>query len=178
MAKTFTTTGIVLKRANMGESDRMVTLLSSDYGKCTCLAKGARKLHSSKSALLEPGNYIKGFFVETKSLPLLTQVVLLDGSGNVARSLADMRSLYQVLEIFEKMFVEEALEPALFDQVLDLRRLVIYETRKTSLVRQKLGTLIESLGFQHPDLSDHQTITQYLQSLLAQPMRSFEYLKI
>lgn len=178
MAKTFTTLGIVLKRSNIGEYDRMVTLLTRDFGKRVAVAKGVRKLTSSRSGVLEPGNYIKAFFVETKAAPILTQAVLIEGIAGMQQSLSHYRNISQMLEIFEKLFVEEAMEDEVFEHVLNLRRQVLFASKGARVIREQFGTLIEMLGFQHPSESEHETISEYLEALLAQPLRSFEYLSI
>lgn len=178
MPRTFTTLGVVLKRVNIGESDRIVTILTKDYGKYSAVAKGVRKLSSSRGAALEPGSYVKAFFVQTKSLPLLTQAVLIEGAAGMPHSLSGYRNLSQILEIFEKLFVEEALEESVFEQVLSLRKRVMHQHGGAGQIRRELGALIEALGFQHPDESDHETVSEYLESLLSQQLRSFEFLSI
>ena len=40
---------IILKRTDVGEADRLLTLYSPDRGKLRAVAKGVRKLHSRKS---------------------------------------------------------------------------------------------------------------------------------
>lgn len=40
------TKGIVLSEVSFSESDKMLTVLTPDLGKISCVAKGARKLHS------------------------------------------------------------------------------------------------------------------------------------
>ena len=67
-SKNFNVNGIILKRNKVGETDRVVTLLTQDYGKLVAVAKGVRKLTSSKRAALEPGNLVRAYFVKTKSL--------------------------------------------------------------------------------------------------------------
>ena len=47
--RTFSTKGIVLKRVNVGETERSINLLTQEYGKMTCVAKGVRKIKSSKN---------------------------------------------------------------------------------------------------------------------------------
>ena len=49
------TKGIVLVESNMGDSDKMITLLTPGLGKIGCAAKGARK---PKSALLAGTQYL------------------------------------------------------------------------------------------------------------------------
>ena len=51
--KLYKATGIIIKRKNFGEADRLVTLFTSDYGKLKIIAKGVRKITSRRSGHLE-----------------------------------------------------------------------------------------------------------------------------
>lgn len=175
-SKTFSDVGIILKRSKLGESDSVVTLLTRERGKLTVIAKGARKLSSSKRAFLEPGNYIKASFITTHSLPLLTQAMLLEDTHFARQSLAKIRQLTQLLEIFERLFVEEYMEPSLFEDVLLLRKQVVGESSATTQLKDDLASLIEKLGYQHINETEHKTILEYVSSLVEKPMKSFEYL--
>ena len=66
-SRSFNADGIVLKRNKVGETDRVISLLTQEYGKLVAVAKGVRKLSSSKRAFLEPGNLVKAYFIKTKS---------------------------------------------------------------------------------------------------------------
>ncbi len=50
MGTRFTTEGLVIKEMNVGESDRLVTLFTRDYGVITAFASGAKNMTSKKSA--------------------------------------------------------------------------------------------------------------------------------
>ncbi|GIK83825.1 MAG: hypothetical protein BroJett025_04470 [Patescibacteria group bacterium] len=176
--KTFSVTGIVLKRVNVGETDRIVNLLTQEFGKIAVVAKGVRKMSSTKRAYLEPGNIVKAFCVETKSLPLLTQATLIEDCSVLQQNLSAYRSLTQLLEIFEKLFVEVELEPVIFHYAILLRRQVVAGKAPASFVREILGKIIVQLGFQHPDESKYNTISDYISALSDSKMKSFEYLQI
>lgn len=49
----FSTPAIVLRRADYGEADRLLTLLTPERGKLRVLAKGARKITSRKAGHIE-----------------------------------------------------------------------------------------------------------------------------
>jgi DNA repair protein RecO (recombination protein O) len=51
--KTYKTTGIIIKRHNFGEADRILTIYTREYGKIKVLAKGVRKTHSKLGGHLE-----------------------------------------------------------------------------------------------------------------------------
>ena len=45
---------VVLRHADWGEADRLITLYSHERGKLRAIAKGARKIRSRKAGHLEP----------------------------------------------------------------------------------------------------------------------------
>ncbi|MFN8450159.1 MAG: recombination protein O N-terminal domain-containing protein [Anaerolineae bacterium] len=47
--RSFRTPAIILKRFDLGEADRLLTLLTPRHGKLEVVAKGARKLTSTKT---------------------------------------------------------------------------------------------------------------------------------
>lgn len=169
---------LVLRRTNVGETDRIVTLLSKELGKFACVAKGVRKVTSTNRAYLEPGSLITAHFVHTASLPILTQTRLIDDTSKLSQNLAAFRSLSQILEIIDTLFVEEEIEHSLFMQAVQLRNSVIYTPASTQGTREKLSQLIVSLGFQDPALSPYETITEYLQALIGKPLHSYAFLKV
>lgn len=176
--KSFSTTAIVLKRVNVGETDRIINLLTQEYGKFTVVAKGVRKMKSSKRAYLEPGNIIKAFCINTKSLPLLTQASLIQDCSAMQQNLASFRSLSQFLEILEKLFVEIELEPEIYNAVLLLRKRIIAGKAPATFVRETLSNIIVQMGFQHPKDSKYKNISDYISALSDSKMRSYDYLQV
>jgi len=172
------TEAIVLKRSNSGETDRVVTLLSRDRGKFVCIAKGVRSLTSSKRAYLEPGTYIRCQLITTKSMPLMTQAVLVDDTACIHGQLPKIRQLMQLLEIIDRLFVEEQPEEFLFEDVLAIRKQIVCEGPTSGEVLGKLDTLLENLGYQPLKDTQYTTISEYVSVIADQPMRSWDFLKV
>lgn len=176
--RSFSCQGLVLRRTNVGETDRIVHILTQEHGKLTVVAKGVRKLHSSNRAVLEPGNLVKAFCISTKSLPLLTQSKLLEDCSQMEYTLKSMRSLSQLLEIFNTLFVESELEPVVYALVLKLRNQVVQNQVSPKHMRALLAELIQRLGYQDPEDSKFETITEYVEALAERPLRSFAFLQV
>ena len=70
---TYTTDAIVLGRRNLGEHDRILTLLTRDYGKLNAVAKGARKGNSKLSGATEPFTQLKLMLATGRSLDIISQ---------------------------------------------------------------------------------------------------------
>ena len=178
MRQSFNTEALVLKRSNIGEADRIVTLLTKEQGKVAAIAKGIRKITSSKRAALEPGSYINCSLLHTKSLPILTQATLLQDGGGLSGNLRTVRQLVQVLEIVDTVFVEEEIDPSLFDLVIDIRNNVVQQKVPAKVIRQKLEQLLEELGYKDPNSAKYPTILEYVSNIADKHMKSWEYLKV
>lgn len=177
-SRSFTTEALVIKSAKTGEADKILTLLTQEHGKLVCVAKGVRKISSSKRAFLEPGNVVKAFCVTTKSMPLLTQATLIDDTREIIHNLAKIRQLTQILEIVDKLFVEEEVGSHIFEHVLDIRQEIVRDEPTTTRISHQLDTLLTYLGYQPLADTSHKSVLEYVQEITEKPMRSWEYLKV
>lgn len=174
--RSFTCQAIVLKRSSVGETDRILTILSQEYGKLAVVAKGVRKLSSSRSAMVEPGNIIKAYCINTKSLPLLTQTSLIADTATARESLAQLKQLHQLLEILDRLFVEIELDIELFDLILRTREMIVSGRGSVTKIREQLEILITSLGFQTSAEAGFDNLSDYISSLSDKRVHSYEFL--
>lgn len=171
--RTFTTPALVLKRVNVGEHDRIVTLLTRDQGKVVAIAKGVRKVTSSRRADVEPGSLIRAHFVITKGLPILTQTVR-TGTHSSPQTLSGLKQLLQVLEIIDSLFVEADAEPELFDQVVTICQAVTQKKCTNQEVKSHLMAILSQLGY--PLTGTSQSIADHVSAIIEKPLLSWRYL--
>ncbi|PWU23951.1 DNA repair protein RecO [Candidatus Cerribacteria bacterium 'Amazon FNV 2010 28 9'] len=175
--KTFSITGIVLKRVNVGETDRIVTLFTKERGKIACVAKGVRKLSSSKLAVLEPGCEARIYCVETKSLPILTQAQLLNDFHHSKQTLPSVKKMFQILETIDALLFEEDVQENVYTLVHSLlTHIDAGQTTSVDTIRETLRTIISLLGFE--GTTPNQSIMELIEELTAKKMKSFEYLTV
>ena len=74
MSRYIKSRALVLKNRPLGESDRLITLLSWDFGKFTAVAKGARKIKSKLAAGVDLFTYGIYQFYRGKGLAIVTGV--------------------------------------------------------------------------------------------------------
>jgi len=94
--RSITTSGIILKRINFGEADRILTVITPDHGKLRLIAKGVRKSASKLAGGIElfsvsnisfiPGKKDIGTLVSTKLVSHYGQIVKDIDRTNVAYS--------------------------------------------------------------------------------------------
>ena len=57
--RSFRVEAVVLRHADWGEADRLLTLYTRERGKARAIAKGVRKIRSRKAGHLEPFMHVK-----------------------------------------------------------------------------------------------------------------------
>lgn len=71
MSRTYTTTGIVLKRRDYQENDRLFCLYTKDFGKIDVVARGTKKITSKLKGYLEPFYLVKLMIAKGKVIDKL-----------------------------------------------------------------------------------------------------------
>ncbi|MCL5675840.1 MAG: DNA repair protein RecO [Patescibacteria group bacterium] len=103
----FSTEGIILKRLNYGEADKILTVFTKHYGKLHLLAKGVRKITSKKASHLEPFCLTKLFVAKGKNLGLITEAEVIDNFAKLRKSLKKIGLAYQICELTDRLCPEE-----------------------------------------------------------------------
>ncbi len=96
--------GIVLRTHKLGETDRIITLLTKNSGQIRAVAKGVRKTSSKIGARLEPFMAVEAQFYKGKTLDVVTQVETLGAYGK--QIVADYDAYLagsQILETAERL---------------------------------------------------------------------------
>lgn len=113
--KQFVTTGIILQRTDYGEADRILTLLTPDYGKLRLMAKGVRRIKSKLAGGVELFSVSSITFIKGRSdLGTLLSSRLQRHYGNI---ISDIDRTMLGYELIKQLHVstEEEPEPAYFE---------------------------------------------------------------
>ena len=138
--------GVILKHKNFGEADRILTIMTRDYGKVTALAKGVRRPRSKKAGHLELGNWCKVFLAHGKNLDLLTEVELKRSFGIKDFSEEKANRIYHLLELVDTLTAEHQKNPQVF--ILLVQFLKKCEEEDFNLVSGVFKVkLLSTLGF-------------------------------
>lgn len=119
----FTTEGIIIKRSNFGETDRILTIMTPFKGKIKIIAKGVRKITSRRGGNVELLNKIKFHVFQGQGMPILTEAESIFTYPRIKNNLLLSSYGSYIMEIFEKLLPEEQSNPQaywLLSSVLDL----------------------------------------------------------
>lgn len=103
---------VVLRTRDLGEADRIVTVLTRSYGRVRAVAKGVRRTSSRFGARLEPFSVVDVQLHAGRSLDVVTQVETLAPHGRaIGADYARYTTAMALVETAERL-TEEEKEPA------------------------------------------------------------------
>ena len=144
--------GIVLRTWRLGESDRIVNLLTERHGKVRAVVKGVRKTKSRFGARLEPMVHVSLLFYEGRELDIVTQAEAIEHFRPVREDLSRLAKAASLLEATDQLCQERHANPRLFVMLLGgLRALSAHDA--PLLVPAFFLKLLSTEGF-HPLLDE------------------------
>lgn len=134
--RSFTVEGVILKIADLGESDRFITLLTSDRGKITCIGKNLRTLKSRRNTQLELMSRIQAKIWKSRHNYYLDECKLEERFGDLKKNLKSMASGIFMIEATERLIGEEDHFPNLYDLLKQTLSLIDFYPEKHELLRE------------------------------------------
>ena len=101
------TQGIVLKNINLGESDKIITLLSDKLGKIDAVAHGSRKSNSSLMASTQPFCYGEYMLYKGKSLYTLNQSSIIESFQQILLDFQKLMYGTYYLELVDNLLMKD-----------------------------------------------------------------------
>lgn len=108
---------IMLSRHDYRETDQLVTFLSAERGKETCLAKGVKKITSKNSAALEPGTIAEVDSIPGSELNRLIRAVPIESGARWRANLPTALGARYFLHMIETSVLPAQTDPALFSLI-------------------------------------------------------------
>ena len=106
MNKLFKTEGIVIKRVNFNDADQIVTVLTRDMGKISCVAKNCRRLKNKFSGRLELAYQVDINGFQGRNLDHLNEVEIVDARELFDLNLKTTSIIFYITEITNKLLQE------------------------------------------------------------------------
>ncbi len=113
--------GVVLRRFNLSEKDKVVTVLTEKYGRVKCVARSARKIKSRFSASLEPLSFVEVVFFgkEQQELYSLNQADIVESFQTVREDLSRLYLGIYFCELIDVFLPEAHPEPRAYALLTD-----------------------------------------------------------
>ena len=101
MAIHYRTKGFILKKIDYGESDRIFTIYTKDFGKLEILGKAIRKIKSKLRGGVELFYLSEIEFIQGKTYKTLTDAILINSFQNIRKDLKRLNIAYKISEVFD-----------------------------------------------------------------------------
>ena len=114
--------GVVLRTIKLGETDRIVTILTQGHGKIRAVAKGVRKPGSRFGARLEPTTHVALQIYRGRELDIVTQTETIDSNRALREHYGCLTHSVSMLEATDQVAQERETNPALYRMLVGALR--------------------------------------------------------
>lgn len=166
---TYKTKGIIIRRKNFGETDRMLTIYTKNHGKIRVIAKGVRKTLSKLGGHLELFYFVDLILAEGKNLDIITSAQIIDSHKNIRYDKNLINQTYYISELVDLATKEGAENKEIFQLIKEcLDSFNIIPDRKVALATVSSQesnnglTLVDSCFYRN-DNYKHEKILRYFE---------------
>ena len=140
--------GYVIGRRNLGDSDLIISVFSRDLGKCSFVAKGAKKPRAKLRAHLEPLAEIEFRTVGNSSLPTLVGVSPISTNNFFSAEYGLRLIALYVTEVLSQVSVESQPNQALYESYGRFLVQCLKTDKPLLLLNQALFEIMQSSGIE------------------------------
>ena len=116
--------GVVLGRHGLGEADRVVDLLTREFGRLRAKAKAVRRTTSRLAGRLEPFTHGRFLLARGRSLDVVAQVEVVEGHADLREDLGRLGHACLVAELTVQLLPEAEPHPEAFALLVEALRLL------------------------------------------------------
>ncbi|MCC7162736.1 MAG: DNA repair protein RecO [Anaerolineae bacterium] len=140
-------TAIVLKRSDVGEADRLLTLLTLQRGKLRAVAKGARKPSARKTGHVELFNCVELQIAVAREIDIVTQAQTLEPFLRLRDDLDRLSYGYYFVELVDRFVEEEIEHREVYELMLDALQWLVATRHLSRTARFFEMQLLDVLGY-------------------------------
>src|SRR6476469_9669244 len=140
-------TAIVLKRTDVGEADRLLTLLTAQRGKLRTVAKGARKPSSRKTGHVELFNCAEMQIAVAREIDIVIQAQTIEPFLRLRDDLDRLSFAYYFAELVDRFVEEEIEQDQVYELTFDALHWLEATTHLSRTARYYEMQLLDRLGY-------------------------------
>lgn len=142
---------IVLRRRDLGEADRLLTLFSREHGKLRQIAKGVRRPKSRKAGHLELFNRVRLLVARGRDLDIITQAEAVESYPHIHKDLLLVGYAGYAIELLDHFTVDEEKNTTLYRLIAETLTHLDQGDEPNGVIRHYELRLLDEVGFR-PEL--------------------------
>ena len=178
--RSFKIEGIILKRRDFGEADRILSIFTYQRGKISVVAKGVRRITSRRAGNVELLNRVLMYLHQGKGMPVLTEAESLDTYQNIKSDLTLSTYAYHILELVDKLTAENQENRILYQYIVHVLKNLSINPRQIWIRAFEVKILFNlgfvNFGLQHREFQPE--MTNLLEKLQSLPWGEIEKMEI
>jgi DNA repair protein RecO (recombination protein O) len=142
-------TAFIVRRSNVGEADKILTIFSTNIGKLRVIAKGIRKISSRRGPHVDLFNEVSMMLHRGKSMDIVTEVTTIKTYRTGLSSWIRMRAAYLVVEILDKLVPEHVEHRDIYSKLHETLEAIekISEEQMDTVLLSWCNSVLLMLGF-------------------------------
>lgn len=168
--------GIILKRKNVGEADRLVTVFTKQFGKMQLKAVGVRKIASRRASHIELLNVVRCGIYKGKGMPILTEIATQESFSFLKTDLTKVGFAYHICELIDGLCPENQENPAIFSLLRDVFTKLEQEEELASIIHEFEVKLLTFLGYWTEQGSEKLHTAFMIESILERRLKTRQIL--
>ncbi len=142
---------VILRRRDLGEADRLLTVFSREHGKLRQIAKGVRRPRSRKAGHLELFNRVRLLVARGRDLDIITQAEAIDSYPHIHSDLLLVSHAGYAIELLDHFTVDTEQNANLYALIQKTLERLDQGANPSNVVRHFELRLLDEVGFR-PEL--------------------------
>ncbi len=174
MHSSYTAEGIVLKRSNFNEADKILTVFAKKHGKIKVIAKGVRKIKSRRGPHIELFNHVKIFLHKGKSFDIVTETEAIETFENLKKDLKKIAAAYYIAEIVDKLCPERQEHDDILFELIKVLHNISYtkDNDLTRLIDDFSLIIITNLGYLPQGHTIRLDLKSYIEEIIENKLKT------
>ncbi|HSX40245.1 MAG TPA: DNA repair protein RecO [Candidatus Saccharimonadales bacterium] len=175
--RNFKIEGIVIRRKNFGEADKLLTLYSKQMGKIRVKAPGVRKIKSRRSPHVELFNRCILTLHQGSGFALVTEAQTLENFSDLKNDLTRVGFAYHICEIVDGLCAEHQENAHVFDLLQNALFRLANAENIVEVVHEFEIELLSTLGFWSKNRPSAYLDTQnFIENILERRLKSKKFI--
>lgn len=172
--RNFKTEGIIIRRRNFKDADRILTVLTADHGKIAVKASGIRRIPSRRSAHVELLNHCVLTLYNGQAFPVLTEAQTIDSFTPIKEDLHKIGLAYHLCELVDGLCPENQENRQVFNLVKATLTRLSFEEDASALVHDFQTDLLHLLGYWNKQefLAKNIDMDHFVENILERKLKS------